>query len=76
MSPLPSGPASLDENAFRTPTMRNVPMTGPYVHNGSRDLDTILRGDPHYEPGDEVVLTALLEALVGAPPPAEWATPP
>ena len=51
-------------------------MTGPYRHNGSRDLDTILRGDPHYEPGDEVVLTALLEALVGAPPPAEWATPP
>ena len=74
--PLPSGPGTFDENAFRTPTMRNVPMTGPYRHDGSRDLLTILTSDPHYEEGDEVVLTALLEALVGAPPPTEWATPP
>ena len=63
---LPSGPAGIDEHAFRTPTMRNVSITGPYRHDGSRDLETILAAPaPEYEPGDEVVIAAFLEALTG-----------
>jgi cytochrome c peroxidase len=63
---LPTGPTAADENAFRTPTMRNVAVTAPYRHDGSRDLVTILMSPiPEYEAGDEVVLAAFLEALTG-----------
>jgi len=74
---LPLGPTPDDEHAFRTPTMRNVALTAPYQHDGSRSLETILAAPGLlYEPGDEVVIAAFLRALSGAPPPAEWASPP
>jgi cytochrome c peroxidase len=65
-----------DEHAFRTPTLRNVMRTGPYRHDGSRDLETLLRADPVFENGDEVVIPAFFESLNGEPPPAEWTTTP
>jgi cytochrome c peroxidase len=74
---LPLGPTAADEHAFRTPSMRNVALTAPYQHDGSRSLEEILAAQGLlYEPGDEVVIDAFLRALSGAPPPAEWASPP
>jgi cytochrome c peroxidase len=67
---------AMDERAFRTPTMRNVMLTAPYRHDGSRDLETLLRADPVFEEGDEVVIPAFFEALTGDSPPAEWTTRP
>lgn len=32
-----------DVGAFRTPSLRNVTKTGPYMHNGLFDLDEVLR---------------------------------
>jgi cytochrome c peroxidase len=75
--PLPDFATTDDEMSFRTPTMRNVTLTAPYTHHGGRTLDDILTVPaPLYREGDEVVITAFLEALVGAPPPAEWSGPP
>ena len=75
--PLPLGPTAEDERAFRTPSLRNVTLTAPYTHDGERTLDAILRTPSFfYERGDEVVIAAFLEALVGDPPPVEWTTPP
>ena len=73
---LPLGPEARDEHAFRTPSLRNVSLTAPYEHDGSRSLEEILaaRGIL-YEEGDEVVIDAFLAQLVGDPPPAEWTHP-
>ena len=73
---LPLGPEERDEHAFRTPSLRNVTLTAPYEHDGSRSLDEILaaRGIL-YEEGDEVVIDAFFSQLVGDPPPAEWTHP-
>jgi cytochrome c peroxidase len=35
--------AAKDVGAFRTPSLRNVGRTGPYMHNGLFDLDGVLR---------------------------------
>ena len=70
--PLPTGPTGADEYAFRTPTMRNVTVSAPYRHDGSRDLETILAAPgPTYEEGDEIVIAAFLDALTGDPPATE-----
>lgn len=75
--PLPDFATSDDEMSFRTPTMRNVTLTAPYTHHGGRTLNDILTVPaPLYREGDEVVITAFLEALVGDPPPAEWTSAP
>jgi cytochrome c peroxidase len=75
--PLPRGATEDDERAFRTPSMRNVALSAPYQHDGSRSLEEILavRG-LLYEEGDDVVIGAFLRALDGEPPPAEWSAPP
>jgi cytochrome c peroxidase len=74
---LPSGATEDDERAFRTPSMRNLALSAPYQHDGSRSLEQILsvRG-LLYEEGDEIVLDAFVRALDGEPPPIEWASPP
>ncbi len=73
---LPLGPEERDEHAFRTPSLRNVTLTGPYEHDGSRSLPMILsaRGILYRE-GDDVLIGAFLAELVGEPPPAEWTRP-
>lgn len=64
------------ERAFRTPTLRNVMLTAPYRHDGSRDLEELLRADPVFEEGDEVVIPAFFDALTGDRPPAKWTARP
>jgi cytochrome c peroxidase len=72
---LPTGPGLEDERSFRTPTLRNVTLTAPYTHSGRRTLNEILSTPSFfYEPGDEVVIATFFEALVGDPPPPEWAS--
>jgi cytochrome c peroxidase len=39
--------ADVDKGAFRTPTLRNVALTGPYMHDGS--LKTLREVIDHYE---------------------------
>ncbi len=74
---LPLGPTPRDEGSFRTTSLRNVSMTAPYEHDGSRTLDEILAARGFlYEEGDELVLDAFLRSLDGEPPPAEWASRP
>lgn len=74
---LPLGPTAADEHAFRTPSMRNVTLTAPYQHDGSRSLRQILevRGILSRD-GDEEAIEAFLRALEGTPPPVEWSSPP
>ena len=74
---LPLGPVANDEHAFRTPSLRNVTLTAPYEHDGSRSLEEILavRGLFAME-GDDRVLAAFLASLEGEPPPIEWTTAP
>lgn len=73
---LPLGPEERDEHAFRTPSLRNVSLTAPYEHDGSRSLEEILaaRGILYRE-GDEVLIGAFLAELVGEPPAPEWTRP-
>lgn len=74
--PLPLGPTVDDERSFRTPSLRNVTLTAPYTHSGRRTLNEILETPSFfYEEGDEVVIAAFLQALVGAPAPDEWTQP-
>ncbi|MFO0710574.1 MAG: cytochrome c peroxidase [Sandaracinus sp.] len=74
---LPLGPEASDEHAFRTPSLRNVTLTAPYEHDGSRTLAQILEARSLlYREGDERVIGAFFEALVGEAPPAEWASAP
>jgi cytochrome c peroxidase len=71
---LPNAAREDDLRAFRSPSMRNILLTAPYQHDGSRSLEEILAARGLlYEEGDEVVLAAFMEALTGSPPPAEWA---
>jgi len=46
-----------DVGAFKTPSLRNLPRTGPYMHNGLFDLDGVLRmynvGMPNIRPKPE-----------------------
>ena len=66
-----------DRGAFRTPSLRNVSMTAPYEHDGTRSLEEILAARGFlYEEGDEIVIGAFLAALDGEPPDPAWASPP
>jgi cytochrome c peroxidase len=56
--------AEIDEGAFRTPTLRNVTRTAPYMHDGSLpDLDAVLKfyndGGKGNVPHKDTKLTAL-----------------
>ena len=74
---LPLGPELEDEHAFRTPSMRNVTLTAPYGHSGTRALEAVLSAPGLlYEEGDAIAIGAFLRALEGAAPPPEWTTPP
>jgi len=74
---LPLGPEPSDERAFRTPSLRNVSMTAPYEHDGSRTLEEILASRGFlYQEGDDVVIGAFLASLDGEPPDPAWASPP
>lgn len=74
---LPLGPERRDEYAFRTPSLRDVTLTAPYEHDGSRTLEEIVaaRGILSRD-GDEVVIMAFLAALEGEAPDATWAARP
>ena len=60
----------LDMYAFRTPPLRNVAITGPWMHNGAfTSLETAVRH--HFEPlptYDESQLTSLMQATVPEDP--------
>lgn len=45
----PAAAKPADEGKFKTPTLRNVAVTGPYMHNGVfKDLETVVRFYDHY----------------------------
>ncbi|RKH54848.1 cytochrome-c peroxidase [Corallococcus aberystwythensis] len=67
-----------DRGYFRVPTLRNVEMTGPYLHDGSvKDLPTMVRLMGRYQLGRTLKdgevddLVAFLKSLTGELPPAE-----
>ena len=66
-APLPLGQTAEDEGAFRTPTLRNIRLTGPYGHDGSvsnlTDLLTV-HGGARAEAVEELLL--FFGALTGA----------
>jgi len=45
----PAAAKPAHEGKFKTPTLRNVAVTGPYMHNGVfKDLETVVRFYDHY----------------------------
>ncbi|WP_434624864.1 cytochrome-c peroxidase [Azospirillum sp. B2RO_4] len=45
----PAAAKPVYEGKFKTPTLRNVAVTGPYMHNGVfKDLETVVRFYDHY----------------------------
>ncbi|QJU58139.1 cytochrome-c peroxidase [Sphingomonas sp. AP4-R1] len=53
-----------DDGAFRTPSLRNVGVTGPWLHDGSAaTLDQALMAHPDADPADTPALIAFLAAL-------------
>ena len=51
-NPAASGPG--ERGKFKTPTLRNVAVTGPYMHNGVfRDLRTVIEFYDHYKNPEE-----------------------
>lgn len=56
---------SEDRGRFRTPSLRNVVLTGPYLHDGSADTmaDAIARHGIALSPGDATDVEAFLGAL-------------
>lgn len=59
-----------DEGAFRTPSLRNATLTGPYLHNGSaRTLEDAIRRHSTHRPlnaGEVDELAAFLASLTDA----------
>jgi cytochrome c peroxidase len=48
----PATPGSAHEGKFKVPTLRNVAITGPYMHNGLfKDLPTVLAFHQRFTPG-------------------------
>jgi cytochrome c peroxidase len=77
-APAPPPPAAAtvaDANAFRTPSLRNVAITGPYGHNGYyatlRDL-LATHGPTKLTPTQISDITAFLFQLGGAYPQRPW----
>lgn len=71
----------LDRGAFKTPTLRNVELTAPYFHDGSRtDLREAVLDMAKYQVGrtlsdaDADAIVAFLETLTGTWRPAQTAT--
>jgi cytochrome c peroxidase len=68
----------VDLGAFRTPSLRNVALTAPYMHNGTfatlgDAVDFVLKLTPQtLTPGDRAALLDFLTALNGDQPPAPW----
>jgi cytochrome c peroxidase len=67
-----------DRGYFRVPTLRNVEMTGPYLHDGSvKDLPTMVRLMGRHQLGRTFTdgevddLVSFLKSLTGELPPAE-----
>ncbi|PZU07284.1 cytochrome-c peroxidase [Sphingomonas sp.] len=53
-----------DDGAFRTPSLRNVSVTGPWLHDGSATtLDQALMAHPNADTADTPALIAFLAAL-------------
>ncbi|MFV0623463.1 cytochrome-c peroxidase [Sphingomonas sp. ac-8] len=53
-----------DDGAFRTPSLRNVAVTGPWLHDGSAaTLDAALAAHPGSDSADRPALIAFLQAL-------------
>lgn len=53
-----------DNGAFRTPSLRNVAVTGPWLHDGSAaTLDKAIAAHPGIDPADTPALVAYLHAL-------------
>lgn len=53
-----------DDGAFRTPSLRNVAVTGPWLHDGSADtLAAALAAHPGSSPADAPALIAFLDSL-------------
>ncbi len=70
-----------DRHFFKVPTLRNIALTAPYFHDGSRaTLADAVRAMGHYQLGRELSdaevarLVAFLRTLTGQLPP--WARPP
>jgi cytochrome c peroxidase len=53
-----------DDGAFRTPSLRNVAVTGPWLHDGSAaTLAAAIQAHPGSDPADIPALIAFLQAL-------------
>ncbi|MBI2319361.1 MAG: cytochrome-c peroxidase, partial [Betaproteobacteria bacterium] len=47
IAPEPDGTRVVTDGAFKTPTLRNIALTGPYFHNGSRLTLEVAAGAPN-----------------------------
>lgn len=57
-----------EDGKFRTPTLRNVAVTGPYMHNGVfRELSTVIRFYEHIKRGARGDTDDSLDPETGAP---------
>ncbi|WP_042292533.1 cytochrome c peroxidase [Paraburkholderia mimosarum] len=70
---------SLDRHAFKTPTLRNVELTAPYFHDGSRaDLHEAVRDMAKYQVGKQLsdsdvnAIVAFLRTLTGTRQPGTY----
>ena len=63
-----------DAGALRTPSLRNVAQTGPYMHNGRFETlaETLAFHAPEVAADDATALEAFLGALDGLYPPKPW----
>lgn len=53
-----------DDGAFRTPSLRNVAITGPWLHDGSAEtLEQAIAAHPSADPADAPALINYLQAL-------------
>lgn len=53
-----------DDGAVRTPSLRNVAVTGPWLHDSSADtIEKALRAHPGYDENDTPALVEYLDAL-------------
>ena len=72
-----SSPAAAQEAGFRTPSLRNVALTGPYGHDGSLEtLDQAIDAHARIQPvptgQDKKDIVEFLHALSGRPPQRPW----
>ncbi|MET0340707.1 MAG: cytochrome c peroxidase [Polyangiales bacterium] len=73
--PPPDAPTARDQGAFRTPTLRNLPRTAPYGHDGRYPTLDALFAAGHGGPLSaeaQAELTVFLMALNGSYPARPW----